>query len=85
MAIIDNPRKRVWHSIRAPGRGVSIRFLRALAYDLHGWRATLVKLRDAYRCDVDDLLVRTDALIVWVTAEQAQALIDRVACTADRA
>jgi len=51
--------------------------------NLHAWRATLVKLRDTGRCDVDEFLARTDERLAWVTAEQAQILIDRVACIAD--
>ena len=41
-------------------------------------------MRDAENVDVADYLLKVDALIQWVTAEQALVLIDRVACTSDR-
>jgi hypothetical protein len=78
------PRSRIWRSIILPHR-VSHQELRALAYDLHAWRSTVWRLRDAVNCDADDLLLRIDTMIDWVTAEQARDLIDRVRCTADRA
>jgi hypothetical protein len=74
----------MWRSIILPRR-VSNQDLRALAYDLHAWRSTVWKLRDASNCDADDFLFRIDTMIDWVTAEQARVLIDRVRCTADRA
>jgi len=82
--IINKRRHRIWKSTGPPNR-FSIRELRALAYDLHAWRSTLWGLRAADNCDVAGYLIQVDALIQWVTAEQARVLIDRVARTSDRA
>jgi len=62
---------------------ITICALRALAYDLHTWRSRLANLRNTDICDVDELIIPTEALIEWITVEQAQVLIDRVARSAD--
>jgi len=78
--MIAKPRKRFLRSRVTPHR-ISIRELRALAYDLHAWRLTALKLHAAGKFDGDAFIVQIDKLINWVSTEQTQVLIDRVACS----
>ncbi len=63
-----------WKSTGA--RRLDVRVLRAMASDLHAWRATVLRSR-AFECE--ELLARIDEAIAAITAEQVQILIDRVA------
>ncbi len=74
MPASDSPGCTGWNATGA-GR-MDVRVLRAMALDMHAWRASVARCRGA---DVDEILVRIDQAIAAITAEQAQILIDLVA------